>query len=68
MRVWTPSAAVGRSHGWVEPDVVLHPSAYARPSAHIYGRVAIGEGASVWINAAMRAEHCMAVRVYPSYG
>lgn len=42
--------------GEVGPDVVLHPGAYVHPSAHIYGRVTIGEGASVWINTAIRAE------------
>ena len=42
--------------GEVGPEVVLHPSAYVHPSAHIYGRVEIQEGASVWINAAIRAE------------
>ena len=42
--------------GEIGPEVALHPSAFVHSSAHIYGRVAIQEGASVWINAAIRAE------------
>jgi carbonic anhydrase/acetyltransferase-like protein (isoleucine patch superfamily) len=31
-------------------------AAFIHPSAHLYGRVEVGEGASIWINAAIRAE------------
>jgi len=35
---------------------MIHETAYIHPSAQIYGKVAIGEGASVWPNTVMRAE------------
>lgn len=38
------------------PEVQLHDPAYIHPSAQIYGKVSIGEGASVWPNVVMRAE------------
>jgi len=38
------------------PDVVLNNPAYIHETAQIYGKVRIEEGASVWINVAMRAE------------
>lgn len=38
------------------PDVTLNNPAYIHETAHIYGKVRIGEGSSVWINVAMRAE------------
>ncbi|MFQ3665886.1 MAG: gamma carbonic anhydrase family protein [Sphingomonadaceae bacterium] len=31
-------------------------AAFIHPSAHLYGHVEVGEGSSVWINAAVRAE------------
>ena len=34
----------------------LHPTAWIAPSAQLFGRVTIGEGASVWHNAVLRAE------------
>ena len=37
-------------------DSVKSVAAYIHPSAHIYGAVTLGEGSSVWINAAIRAE------------
>ena len=40
----------------------LHPSAWIAPSAQLYGRITIGEGASVWHNAVARAE-CQEIRV-----
>ncbi|WP_448578812.1 gamma carbonic anhydrase family protein [Thermaurantiacus sp.] len=38
------------------PDVDLSEAAFVHPSAHVYGRVKAHEGASIWINAAIRAE------------
>jgi carbonic anhydrase/acetyltransferase-like protein (isoleucine patch superfamily) len=38
------------------PMVRVDAAAYIHPSAQIYGDVEIGEGSSVWINVAMRAE------------
>jgi carbonic anhydrase/acetyltransferase-like protein (isoleucine patch superfamily) len=42
------------------PD--LHPSAWIAPSAQIFGAVAVGERASVWHNAVLRAE-CQEIRI-----
>lgn len=39
------------------PDVTLNNPAFIHPSAQIYGKVTINEGASVWINAAIRSEN-----------
>src|SRR3546814_13528983 len=39
------------------PDVVQNNPAYLHETAQIYGKVRIEEGASVWINVAMRAEN-----------
>jgi len=39
------------------PDVVLNDPAFIHPSAQIYGKVRIEEGASVWPNVVMRAEN-----------
>ena len=38
------------------PMVRVNSAAYIHPSAQIYGDVEMGEGSSVWINVAMRAE------------
>lgn len=40
----------------IGPDVVLRDPAYVHDSAHLYGRVTIGEHASIWINVVARAE------------
>lgn len=40
----------------------IHPAAWVAPSAQIYGRVAVGDGASVWHNAVLRAE-CQEIRI-----
>lgn len=40
----------------------IHPTAWVAPTAQLFGRVAVGAGASVWHNAVVRAE-CHAVRV-----
>jgi carbonic anhydrase/acetyltransferase-like protein (isoleucine patch superfamily) len=42
----------------VSGGVQVHPSAFVSDSARLYGRIEIGEGASVWHNAVMRAECC----------
>lgn len=38
------------------PDIVLDRPAYIHPSALIFGRVAVGEGSSIWPNSVIRAE------------
>ena len=38
------------------PEVVLDNPAFVHPSAHLHGRVRLGEGVSVWANAVIRAE------------
>ncbi|WP_448582404.1 gamma carbonic anhydrase family protein [Thermaurantiacus sp.] len=38
------------------PGVDLSRAAFVHPSAHVYGEVTAHEGASIWINAAIRAE------------
>lgn len=40
----------------IGPDVVLDNPAYVHPSALLYGKVRIGEGASIWCNVVARAE------------
>lgn len=42
--------------GHIGPDVVLDSPAYIHDTAHIYGKVYIGPGASVWPNVVFRAE------------
>lgn len=42
--------------GMIGPDVVLHHSAYVHDTAQLYGKITIGENASIWINVAARAE------------
>lgn len=37
-------------------ELVVNDAAFIHPSAHLYGKVVLGEGSSVWINAAIRAE------------
>ncbi len=44
------------SVGEIGAGVKLEAPAFIHPSAYIYGDVTIREGASVWINVAMRAE------------
>ncbi len=39
------------------PDVDLRDPAFIHPSAQIYGRVIVEEGASFWLNAVARAEN-----------
>jgi carbonic anhydrase/acetyltransferase-like protein (isoleucine patch superfamily) len=41
----------------IGPDVVLRNPAYVHESAHLYGKVTVGEHASIWINVVARAEH-----------
>ncbi len=43
--------------GMIGPDVVLHDAAYVHDTAHLYGKISIGENSSVWINVVARAEH-----------
>ncbi len=40
----------------------LHTTAWIAPSAQLYGKIAIGEGSSVWHNAVARAE-CQQIRI-----
>ena len=42
------------------PDI--HPSAWVAPSAQIFGAVAVGERASIWHNAVLRAE-CVQIQI-----
>ena len=40
----------------------IHPSAWVAPSAQMFGNVVVGEDASIWHNAVLRAE-CQAIRI-----
>ncbi|ARB44329.1 gamma carbonic anhydrase family protein [Alloalcanivorax xenomutans] len=42
--------------GFIDSRANIHDSAYVHESAYLYGDITIAEGASVWINAAARAE------------
>ncbi len=39
------------------PDVDLRNPAFIHPSAQIYGRVIVEDGASLWLNVVVRAEN-----------
>jgi carbonic anhydrase/acetyltransferase-like protein (isoleucine patch superfamily) len=41
----------------IGPDVTLNNPAYVHDTAHLYGKVTVGQHASIWINAVARAEH-----------
>jgi carbonic anhydrase/acetyltransferase-like protein (isoleucine patch superfamily) len=41
---------------FIGPDVALNNPAYIHDTAHLYGKMTIHEGASIWINVAARAE------------
>ncbi len=47
------------------PDVVLNDPAFIHPTAHVYGKVTIEHGASLWVNVVIRAEN-FDVHVGPS--
>ena len=40
----------------------VHPSVWLAPSAQLFGKIAVAEGASVWHNAVLRAE-CQEIRI-----
>jgi carbonic anhydrase/acetyltransferase-like protein (isoleucine patch superfamily) len=40
----------------------IHPSVWLAPSAQLFGKIALGEGVSVWHNAVLRAE-CQEIRI-----
>lgn len=42
---------------FIGPDVTLHNPAYVHDSALLYGKVAVGNHASIWMNVVARAEH-----------
>ncbi|HZW11936.1 MAG TPA: gamma carbonic anhydrase family protein [Noviherbaspirillum sp.] len=42
---------------FIGPDVVLNKLAYVHDTAHLYGKVMVGESASIWVNVVARAEH-----------
>lgn len=42
--------------GYIDQAVDCRDAAFIHESAHVYGNVSLGEGSSVWINAAVRAE------------
>ena len=46
------------------PEVVLDRPAWVHPTAQLYGKIRVGEGASLWPNAVIRAE-CREVVVGP---
>jgi carbonic anhydrase/acetyltransferase-like protein (isoleucine patch superfamily) len=48
--------------GRADPLQQIHPGAWIAPSAQLYGKIAIGEGSSVWHNAVARAE-CQEIRI-----
>jgi carbonic anhydrase/acetyltransferase-like protein (isoleucine patch superfamily) len=41
----------------IGPDVTLNNPAYIHSTAHLYGKISVGENASIWINVVARAEH-----------
>jgi len=41
----------------IGPDVVLREPAYIHDSAHLYGKITVGQNASIWVNVVARAEH-----------
>ena len=41
---------------YIGPDVVQSNPAYIHDTAHLYGKVTIHEGASIWVNVVARAE------------
>ena len=46
-----------------EDDLLdLHPTTWIAPTAQLYGKIAIGEGSSVWHNVVARAE-CQRIRI-----
>jgi carbonic anhydrase/acetyltransferase-like protein (isoleucine patch superfamily) len=47
----------GGLSGFLGPDVAIDKAAYVHDSALLYGKVTIGEGASIWMNVVARAEH-----------
>ena len=44
------------------PDLAIHASVWVAPSAQLFGKIAIGEGSSVWHNVVARAE-CQEIRI-----
>ncbi|HAB09726.1 MAG TPA: gamma carbonic anhydrase family protein, partial [Alcanivorax sp.] len=42
--------------GYIDPQARTDQAAYIHESAWLYGDIELAEGASVWINAALRAE------------
>src|SRR5262245_53924003 len=52
----SPLALGGHGAVWMGAMQNIHPTAWIAPSAQLFGSVAVGEGASVWHNAVMRAE------------
>jgi carbonic anhydrase/acetyltransferase-like protein (isoleucine patch superfamily) len=42
---------------FIGPGVILDRPAYVHDTAHLYGRVRVGEHASIWVNVVARAEH-----------
>jgi carbonic anhydrase/acetyltransferase-like protein (isoleucine patch superfamily) len=43
-------------HPTYGPEVSIDPTAYIHPSAAIYGKVSVAEGASLWANVVIRSE------------
>jgi carbonic anhydrase/acetyltransferase-like protein (isoleucine patch superfamily) len=51
-----------RRASWYGAAMDLHPTVWTAPGVQLYGRIAIGEGSSVWTNATLRAE-CHEIRI-----
>lgn len=42
---------------FIGPDVTLNQAAYVHDTAQLYGKISVGENASIWMNVVARAEH-----------
>lgn len=61
-RAFCATPAASRPLWYVQPMPDVHPSAWVAPSAQLFGAVFVGDGASIWHNAVLRAE-CQEVRI-----
>ncbi|MFZ6654666.1 gamma carbonic anhydrase family protein [Undibacterium sp. TJN19] len=42
---------------FIGPDVTLSQAAYVHDTAQLYGKISVGENASIWMNVVARSEH-----------
>jgi carbonic anhydrase/acetyltransferase-like protein (isoleucine patch superfamily) len=42
---------------FIGPDVTLNQAAYVHDTAQLYGKISVGENASIWMNVVARSEH-----------